>query len=548
MSETQANIAIGRIKNFLQLLDAPDTYTGSAGKALIVKAAEDGLEFGATGGGGAAFGTVYFVTPNGNDGTALIGDILKPWKTISAARNQAVTDAHATSLIYVYSGTYEEEELQYDNGNMYLSSGVLIQPKRRINGVGAAMTAVDQGNKKFTFVGNWASEFEDGFKFRVSGVANDGIYTSSTATDVGANVEVVVVEAIPSASVGGVLRTTMACFLIGYTPINAPAASTSTSFNLFGEGTVDMRETLDNDWSGAAIDMLSGTFFGEFDELKTKQGICLSQLGGTATVEGNYLSMYGVSGYCATVRDTANATFRFNRISSTGSWAFFIRTIVDAGGHFFTGKCSITTDEIIQTGSYQPVACSRVGAGGLVIVNCPRIQSDTSYALNNIRQSGGEIIINGNLICDSTGFGTIHGGCTGGDLTVNGNIIIKDGLCIQSGVGGLDNTNAHTFYVNGDIKRTDGGGNAVALRSGSLRLNGAIFCSDGGATDNGIDITSTGQLIVDSLKIITDNEGITASAPRDIIVNHSLASNKALNANITNIVTGSLVIVDANVS
>lgn len=38
---------------FTELTDAPTAYTGNAGKAIVVKATEDGLEFGNAGSGGS---------------------------------------------------------------------------------------------------------------------------------------------------------------------------------------------------------------------------------------------------------------------------------------------------------------------------------------------------------------------------------------------------------------------------------------------------------------------------------------------------------------
>ena len=47
---------------FTELSDVPHSYTGSAGKSLVVKATEDGLEFGGGGGGFAAPPDILFET------------------------------------------------------------------------------------------------------------------------------------------------------------------------------------------------------------------------------------------------------------------------------------------------------------------------------------------------------------------------------------------------------------------------------------------------------------------------------------------------------
>ena len=51
---------------------------------------------------GGSFGNTYFVAPEGNDEEAKVGQITNPWKTISAARDQAVLDELTASLVYVY--------------------------------------------------------------------------------------------------------------------------------------------------------------------------------------------------------------------------------------------------------------------------------------------------------------------------------------------------------------------------------------------------------------------------------------------------------------
>ncbi len=62
----------------------------------------------------------YFVSSlSGDNSTALVGDINNPWKTITGARNQAVSDGYSNSLIYVYPGDYTDYEVQYENGNFY---------------------------------------------------------------------------------------------------------------------------------------------------------------------------------------------------------------------------------------------------------------------------------------------------------------------------------------------------------------------------------------------------------------------------------------------
>jgi hypothetical protein len=93
------------------------------------------LSFNVGSGGGPSIDiyNTYFVSPNGDDTTAVRGDLAKPYQTITAARNQVVADLSASTvtgdtLVYVYPGEYEEVELQYDNGNMYFERGAKVKP------------------------------------------------------------------------------------------------------------------------------------------------------------------------------------------------------------------------------------------------------------------------------------------------------------------------------------------------------------------------------------------------------------------------------------
>ena len=75
---------------------------------------------------------VYYVTPSGNDSTAVVGSLTKTFATISGSVVQAKADAAAggyhqsSSLIYINPGTYLEDNIQYNGGNYYLSPGAII--------------------------------------------------------------------------------------------------------------------------------------------------------------------------------------------------------------------------------------------------------------------------------------------------------------------------------------------------------------------------------------------------------------------------------------
>lgn len=79
-----------------------------------------------------------------------------------------------------------------------------------------AITAVDQGNKKFTISGNHKAAIDAAAvdsQCRINGsTGNDTVYTMSTVTDVGADTEIVVAESIADGTVDG-------NFFVGATPV-----------------------------------------------------------------------------------------------------------------------------------------------------------------------------------------------------------------------------------------------------------------------------------------------------------------------------------------
>ena len=73
----------------------------------------------------------YFVSPTGDDSTAVRGDLHNPFKTITAARNKVVAELSASTvtgstLIYVYPGNYTDQEVQYENGNFYFTPNTVV--------------------------------------------------------------------------------------------------------------------------------------------------------------------------------------------------------------------------------------------------------------------------------------------------------------------------------------------------------------------------------------------------------------------------------------
>jgi len=497
---------------------------------------------------GSTFGHTYFVSPDGEDSLGEVGNIIDTFKTISAARDQAVDDGFADSVVYVFPGTYAETEIQYGThakpGVMYLSPGVLIQPDRQINGI--ALSGVDQTEKLFQVNDKVASGLPGGGLFRISGsTGNDGIYTVASVSQDDTSTYIIVVEPIPDATVNGSLSTTREIIAVGYaTAYPSPLA---TNFSVYGQGILDQRESIDAspDWPGAAVVQatdVTSVFKGEFDTIKVQQGIPLYSSGGTMTITAQLVHMYGSSGYCATFRGDADVTLNVRRMVNEVGWVVFIRAIVDSGGNYFSGRVIVNADVLEAKVGWQTVAATRVGLGGVLIVNCPEIISADSYAIALLRigldspTSEARIEINGNSFVTGTGMGVYNSQSGGGKMQINGNIRTQSNRIFDDVLGG--NTTDNELYINGDMEIVTGSSDAIEAQTGTLRLNGSL--KNNGVGNDGINITGAGDLVIDNLKIICDGDSITAAVARDVIVNHNLAATKALNANVTNIGPGTV--------
>ena len=104
----------------------------------------------------------YFVSPTGDDSTAVRGDLHNPFKTITAARNTVVAELSASTvtgdtLIYVYPGNYTDQEVQYENGNFYFTPNTVV-----------------------TLVQNTTANRTDVFRLGTSLVNTSNIYSANT--------------------------------------------------------------------------------------------------------------------------------------------------------------------------------------------------------------------------------------------------------------------------------------------------------------------------------------------------------------------------------
>ena len=486
--------------------------------------------------GGSTFGTTYFVAPMGNDLTGEIGDIGNPWQTIKGAVTQAVADGLTNPLIYVFPGTYTDKNIQFEGGSFFFSPGAILTGGDQYHGTTGVVT-VNQGTQTFTTPGNFESHFNvPGKKFRILGsTGNDGIYTVVSAVNAATNTDIVVAEVIPSAVSDGRLSDAESIFAVG-TGLTFISGTAATVVKVYGEVTFDIPATIDGDWPGSVFACYTDAdLYVEMHSVKVDQGIGLySQNNAKVTLSGEFFELT-TNGYATSIRDTSDVVLNFQRIICGGSIGIFFRNGSTAG---FGGICRVEAEEISCSGGAIPLAFVNVLAGSKIFIDCPDIkQTGTQYAIFNNTQSGGEIYITGN----TTAQNCLYVSGSGGYMKIEGDFIVTaDGASTAVVLGG--NT-----YINGDFY-CESAVNAltqiIAQSSGTLRLNGKLQNPSVG----GFGINKTGgTLVLDTVKIISDSDSISATTAQDIKVIHSLAATTAVNANITNAIIGSSIITDAGI-
>lgn len=114
---------IGSAPDFLALTDSPDSYTGQSGKAVTVKATEDGLEFTSLSGLGDMLASTY--DPNG-----VASDVFNTDNHVSGTVNKVYTATEQTKLAGIASGA--EVNVQADWNESNSSSDAFIKNKPTI--------------------------------------------------------------------------------------------------------------------------------------------------------------------------------------------------------------------------------------------------------------------------------------------------------------------------------------------------------------------------------------------------------------------------------
>ena len=159
---------------------------------ISASAAASGFGSGGGGGGGGStnFTQSLFVTPSGNDGTAVVGDMLKPFATILAA----TASANAGDTIIVYPGEYiTGAQIGKDYVNYYFYPGAVVSgsvqllsgtyEKLNIRGHGTFKTNYNGAPVGFTANGYFECDTVEFAGLQSSGYAGSPHFNQNVSAD-----------------------------------------------------------------------------------------------------------------------------------------------------------------------------------------------------------------------------------------------------------------------------------------------------------------------------------------------------------------------------
>jgi len=257
----------------------------------------------------------------------------------------------------------------------------------------------------------------------------------------------------------------------------------------------------------------------------------------------------------------ASYTVNINTILNSATIGVASCVYVKNSALIYTGH-SVVNSKLIQCdGIFSAVRMDYQNMPGTLIVNISEkiIRTDNTtidpQSNNTVMCLGANLIINGD-IDGQFGHAIQMSGNQPKTFIHNGNAINNGDLpLVGHGQGGIafwdDNNGVLTMngnYTSSNAETVTHGGAAS-----KLIVDGAIYNQQGVGVTKGISLTATaGPVLLNTVKIIMDlaaatPNGIGAAAARDVKIIHGVSSNAGPDGNITNLITGTTYVVDADV-
>lgn len=188
------------------------------------------------------------------------------------------------------------------------------------------------------------------------------------------------------------------------------------------------------------------------------------------------------------------------------------------------------------------------------------IVNTTGTPLGLINHTGGDITIHGDCYANEVGTSPlIHQLTAAATLNVYGRLTLIGASNINIATGeanfyGTINAEGYIICSGGVVTYhqqiiSTYTAEALSVSSGVLRINNRVVTGIGSANNHGVVVSSTGALQLNRAVIVCDStaNSVYAASAKNIKVYYAVA-NYAAHANITNIITGTSIIVDTDVS
>ena len=327
----------------------------------------------------------YFVSPTGDDSTAVRGDLHNPFKTITAARNTVVAELSASTvtgdtLIHVYPGSYTEDEIQYENGNFYFEPGATInQPDR-----GGSLIGV--------------------FNLGANNTIQPNTYTADT------------------------------CNIYGHVDINLGGGSLSIAHFMRGDSESTFEFNKINIGNGfGLVPWDNAKLFARGIEIDGQTGqYCLRAQGDSQT----YLDIKKLIG------PTAGQTIHYRTFNGISYVTVDELIGYSTNQAIFNESCGDGMDVVINAGiirhegsSTNYVISNRFQSGGRFVIN-GNIQS-TGNGIFSSQNTGGEFIVNGDVVTGLKSIETINTNTINHTFRYDGNIQSSGTTAVDLGGGNI---------------------------------------------------------------------------------------------------------------
>lgn len=465
--------------------------------------------------------TLYVDPVNGDDAEAVVGDMSKPYATITAAK----TAASVGDIVHVRPGTYQEDDITKDGVAMYFDFGAIVHPTDAQQiASGKSIIDVSAYTNKLIILGygEFISDYSGIYAYNCINVATDEAYlefyrctfTNGNGTgtakatvwlsQTGANSELIECK-------GDIYKTNTTAPVVGnsWNALGVLLGNTQFVGNIYNTSTAANGVGLNVDGDSSDFKGIGNIYVSA--DAATCYGIYTNNRG-SLTWLGNIEIGTHANGYAF---NTASSYTGTSSIQGAIKGAIYLGYNAIAQGSFISGTQYVTaspngyaitqgnsSESVINLNIVSNIPIFSVNAGLVLFQGIAQIASDNQKFINC---AGGKFVFNG-VIAD------FERRLTSSTIT-GGEVVIQSDF---ESWGSTYPNNSYVFDVDGGTLRVDGckienhqntnGSGVIEYVSGNLILNGATLVSES------VDVTTFSIKVVGALNYIGYNDSFANMA------------------------------------